>query len=104
MLESQFQSRVISFLKQYPEHIWFVKVWGGGYQKSGIPDILCCINGKFMAIELKSLNGKPTVLQKRNIELINKTGGLGIILYPDGFDDFKKLIKELIDCKPPTHV
>lgn len=23
---------------------WYTKIWGGGFQKSGIPDIICCVN------------------------------------------------------------
>ena len=33
---------------------WFFKVWGGGYQKSGIPDLIINVNGFFIACELKS--------------------------------------------------
>lgn len=45
---------------------WYTKIWGGGYQKSGIPDILCCINGVFVAVEVKASNGRPSELQKLN--------------------------------------
>ena len=24
---------------------WYTKIWGGGFQKSGIPDLICCVNG-----------------------------------------------------------
>lgn len=67
--------------------------------KSGIPDILACVNGYFVAIEVKAQNGKPSDLQLYNVEKIREAGGIAIILYPDGFDEFKKLILELIECK-----
>jgi hypothetical protein len=64
--------------------------------KSGIPDILCCIKGKFIALELKAENGKASALQKYNIDKINKCGGLGYILYPDQFEQFKKEMEQWV--------
>lgn len=79
-------------------HGWFTKIWGGGYQKAGIPDLICCVNGIFISVELKASKGVSSDLQKRNTRLINQSGGIGIILYPEGFDEFKKLIMEVINC------
>ena len=36
MNESQFQAKVIKFLKELPR-TWYVKIWGGGFMKAGIP-------------------------------------------------------------------
>ena len=55
---------------------WYIKIWGGGFQKSGIPDLLMCVNGIFIAAELKSSVGKPTDLQRKNIEMVNRGGGI----------------------------
>jgi len=77
---------------------WFLKVWGGGLQKAGIPDLLMCVNGLFVSVELKSAAGSATELQKMNTKRINAANGIGLILYPDGFENFKKIIKEVIMC------
>ena len=77
---------------------WFVKIWGGGMQKEGIPDILLCVNGVFVSLELKSKTGRPSELQKKNTAMINDSNGIGIILYPEGFDDFKNIIKGVMNC------
>ena len=89
MKESAFQKKVIAFIKSLPR-TWIVNIWGGGFMKAGIPDLLICINGKFMALELKREGGVVSPLQERNIRLINEAGGIGIILFPDDFDEFKK--------------
>ena len=94
MTEKQFENKIKKFLKSH--NIWFTKIWGGGFQKAGIPDILACVNGRFIAIELKGSNGKPTELQKYNIRRINECNGVGIILYPKDFERFKKLILDLL--------
>ncbi len=77
---------------------WYTKIWGGGFQKSGIPDIVCCVNGIMIAIEVKASNGRPSELQKINISRINKSNGIGMFLYPEGFEQFKELLKGVINC------
>jgi hypothetical protein len=77
-------------------------VFGGGFQRSGIPDLICCVSGIFIAVELKSDTGTPTALQKMNIRQINAAGGIGVILYPSGFEKFKKLVREVNSCSIPT--
>ena len=81
---------------------WFLKVWGGGMQKGGIPDVLMCVNGLFIAVELKGDSGKPSDLQRMNTARINQSNGIGIILYPDGLKDFQKIIQGVIDCNGHT--
>ena len=94
MTEKQFENKIKKFLKSHD--IWFTKIWGGGYQKAGIPDILACVNGRFVAIEVKGSSGKPTELQKYNIKKINESNGVGIILYPKDFERFELLILDLL--------
>ena len=77
---------------------WYTKIWGGGYQKSGIPDIIACINGFMVAIEVKASNGKPSELQKLNTARINAANGIAVILYPEGFEDFQHIIERVIRC------
>ncbi len=101
--EKQFENKVKQFLKQFPSSIWFTKIWGGGYQKSGIPDLICCVNGIFISVELKASNGQASELQKHNVMKINQANGIGIILYPEGFEEFKKLILGVIDCNSHIH-
>lgn len=93
MTEKQFENNVKQFLKD--NGAWFVKTWSNGIQRKGIPDIIACVNGYFVGIELKAETGKPSELQKWNIEQIRKSGGVAIVLYPDDFKTFKNLISLL---------
>lgn len=75
---------------------WFIKYWAGSqFTKSGIPDILACVNGYFVAIEVKGPNGKPSELQLHTIKKIREAGGFAFVLYPSGFDEFKDFIWKL---------
>lgn len=92
--EKNFENRIKKFLED--EGCWFVKFFANAYTKSGIPDILCCCNGYFVGIEVKASNGKPSELQKMNVRKINECSGIAVILYPNQFDDFKRLVHNLM--------
>jgi len=81
---------------------WYLKVWGGGFQKSGIPDLLMCVNGIFFAVELKSSSGRPSDIQRKNIGMVNRGGGIGLVLYPEGLDEFTKIVKGVCECNGHT--
>lgn len=91
--EKRFETKVKQFLKN--QGCWILKTWSNGVQRSGVPDLLVCCNGYFLAIELKAKKGKPSELQLWNIDEIRKAGGTAIILYPNQMDDFEKLVKKL---------
>ncbi len=94
MLEKDFQKQVIKFLKEH--NIYYIKVWGGGYQRSGIPDLIICLKGKFVAIELKNEDGKPSALQLYNIDKIKQSGGQAFILKPSEFEKFKMEVLKIV--------
>lgn len=81
-----------------PQIGWYTKIWGGGYQKAGIPDLICCIKGRFIAIEVKASNGRPSELQKLNTNRIRDSGGDALFLYPSGFEQFKEDLKHSIEA------
>ena len=92
--EKSFENKIKAFLKQ--QNCWFLKYWGGGqFTKSGVPDIIACVNGYFVAIEVKAPTGKPSALQLYNLEQIKKSGGISILLYPKQWEEFKTLIQTL---------
>lgn len=92
--EKNFENKVKKFLKD--KGAWVLKYWGGAaYTKSGIPDLLVCFKGWFLGIELKASKGKPSELQLYNLRQIDKAGGIGILLYPKDFEDFKQFIEHL---------
>lgn len=93
--EKTFENKIKKYLKD--NNCWCVKYFANRMTKSGIPDILACVNKYFVAIEVKAQNGKPSELQIYHRDEIRKAGGISIILYPNQFDDFKLLIQDLIN-------
>lgn len=91
--EKNFENKIKKYLES--EGAWFVKFFANRMTKVGIPDLLCCVNGYFLAVEVKAENGRPSELQVWNRDKIQKAGGFSVILYPDQFDSFKLLVKAL---------
>lgn len=60
---------------------WYVSTNSQGYGRKGIPDILCCYRGRFVAIEVKAGRDKPTPWQLRELGGITTSGGLSIVAY-----------------------
>ena len=92
--EKQFENKIKSYLKE--RECYVVKYFANRMTKSGVPDLLCSVNGYFVAVEVKASNGRPSELQKYNIKQIQIDGGVAIILYPEQFELFKELINALI--------
>lgn len=89
--EKRFEEKVKKYLLE--RGCYYVKYFANRNTKAGIPDILACVRGRWVAIEVKASNGKPSELQLYNRRQIRQAGGIAIILYPDKFDEFKKLIR-----------
>ena len=82
---------------------YWEKRWGGGkYIKAGMPDMHIVVNCISLEVELKASNGTPSDLQKRNIRQINRSGCFGFVLYPEGFENFKKIVKGVKSCECHT--
>ena len=69
---------------------WYMPV-PTGYSVAGVPDFLCCIQGRLVAIETKAPGKTPTAFQLRQIRLINEAGGLAF--YTDSLTYTKTMLK-----------
>ena len=65
----------------------------GIYAKAGVSDILACIKGRFVAIEVKRPGNKPSAVQLQFITAVNSIGGLAF--WADNLQDVKDKLKEL---------
>lgn len=81
------ESRLTTKMKQYlegrfGEDIWVFKVHGSASQVSGVPDLLCCLRGLFIGIEVK-IPGKENYVSARQVyilERIDRAGGIQIVV------------------------
>ena len=95
--EKIFERRVRKYLDSIGA--WHIKIWGNAFQRSGVPDIIGCIKGKFFALEIKAEKGHPSELQLYEIRKIKESGGYARVLYPKEFESFKKEFEEWMTSK-----
>ena len=66
-----------------------------GMGRAGIPDIIGCLEGKFIAIECKAGKGTTTALQERELTRIQNAGGLALVVNEENINQLWE-IKEWI--------
>ena len=74
MLESDIVAAILRHLKKTP-FCFAWKTHGGMYGTAGIPDVIVCYRGRFVAFEVKTHTGKLTKLQENTISKIKNAKG-----------------------------
>ncbi len=98
MLEKTVTNAVIKFLKSLPECFCW-KQAGGMYGTMGLPDIICCISGRFVAFEVKRpagdgrIGGKLTKLQEVTLGKIQAAGGVAVMV--TSLEEVKTVVKNI---------
>lgn len=91
--ETRLQDKCLGYVKELEKNgqpIIAINQHGSAFNSRGVPDILMCIKGIFVAVELKIAPNEPSDLQKHYIERIRSARGLAVVIYE--FDDFKALV------------
>lgn len=63
------------------------------YGTAGIPDIIACCHGRFVAFEVKTETGKVTALQEATIRKIRESGGMAYVVR--SVAEVKEIIEEM---------
>jgi hypothetical protein len=83
--EGKVKDKVTALLRSANVYYFFPATFGMG--RSGVPDIVCCVEGRFLAIECKANGNKPTALQEREIASIRAAGGSAIVIDETNVND-----------------
>lgn len=94
MKEKTFETKVKKFLRD--NGCYVIKNFGCSFTRSGLPDLVTCVNGRFIAIELKNEKGSASPLQLANIKDIQRAGGVAMVLRPQDYDKFKAFICQML--------
>lgn len=100
MREKPFENKIKRLLDSLGAY--HVKYFGCGFTQAGVPDILASLNGRFVAIEVKADNGRPSALQIHNINKIRESGGIALVAYPKDFNALRALLNTIKDGKDIT--
>ena len=83
--ESKVKAKIKKILEE--NGVYYAMPIGTGYGRSGVPDFLCCVDGKFLAIEAKATDkDKPTALQMREMKRIEDVGGGAVVIHEGNVD------------------
>ncbi|MCL2818033.1 MAG: VRR-NUC domain-containing protein [Clostridiales bacterium] len=93
MLEKDITNQIIKYLKTVPNCFCW-KQHGGQFGTAGIPDIICCLHGRFVAFEVKTEAGKLTKLQETTIQKIQRAKGEAFKV--TSLTEVKEILKNLI--------
>jgi hypothetical protein len=84
------------------EGVYFFMPATHGFGRSGVPDIVACVNGFFLAIETKAGGNKPTALQIREIETIRRNNGVAVVVDETNWDMVRDLIRKMKNTIIPS--
>lgn len=87
MKEQDIQRGIIKYLISIGAYVVKIVV----ANRAGVPDIICCVDGRLVGIEVKKKGGVVSALQKYHIKQINDAGGLALVAY--SVDDVKNAIQ-----------
>ena len=93
--ESKVKAAVVKLLHKYGAYYFFPATHG--YGRSGVPDVVCCVKGKFLAIECKAGKNVATALQEREMNNIRGAMGHAMVVNEDNMALLEQVLKELMD-------
>ena len=73
--------------------IYYFLPAANGYGRAGIPDIICCFGGRFIAIECKAGKGVTTALQDRELAAIRTAGGMTMVVNETNIQELKEKLQ-----------
>jgi Holliday junction resolvase len=91
--EKKVKDAVVKVLRSYGVYHFFPVT--GGFGRSGIPDIIACYKGNFVAIECKAGKNTTTALQNAEIAKINSAGGVALVVSEKNIEDVLKLLQTI---------
>jgi len=95
--EGRVKKRITDLLKSYGKDVYYFMPATGGYGKAGIPDIVACVRGTFVGIEVKADKRKnpPTALQNKNLAEIQGAGGVALVIDTNDLDALRGYLEDI---------
>ena len=90
--EKKVKQKVVAQLKALGAYYFYPVT--GGYGAGGVPDIVGCYRGVFFGIECKAGRNKPTALQMKNLNQIDKTNGISLVINEENVDTVTSVLEE----------
>lgn len=91
------EAKIGKKIREYLEGIgaFVFKVHGGPQMTAGLPDLIACVGGLFIGIEVKCPGQLPTQIQKLRHEQIRKADGVAFVA--TSVDDVERELNKLFE-------
>lgn len=86
--EAKVKKKVKEILDEH--QVYHFSPMQNGMGRAGIPDIVACHEGKFIGIECKAGNNKPTALQERELNRILNAGGEAFVINEENIEQLRE--------------
>jgi len=93
--EAKVKDRIHALLAEF--HGCAVNYIGGQYANNGTSDILACVDGRFVAIEAKAGDNKPTALQVEYLARVEAAGGVALVINEQGLEYLRHCLENIHD-------
>ena len=80
--------------------IWYFMPSMNGFGRMGIPDFVCCVQGRFLGLETKFGKNKPTPHQERELAAISHAGGWTFVVNEHNVDLLEVHLSALFALEP----
>lgn len=89
--ESNLQDKCIKYLKS--KKIYYLNIYGSGRTGKGAPDLIACINGRFVGFELKV--GANNMQDDQKIHALRIKRSKGLHYSPYTLEEFIEIVEDL---------
>ena len=100
--ESKVKKHIHALLRAHGAYA--VNYIGGVSANNGTPDILACLDGRFIGIEAKAGKNKPTDLQTINLKRIDEAGGLALVINETCFVTLELMLRDPQSARSNYHL
>ena len=91
--EAKVKAKVVALLKAYGAYYFFPATHGFG--RSGIPDVVACLLGRFVAVECKAGKNTTTPLQDREIAAIKAADGDALVVNENNLAELEGILERI---------
>jgi hypothetical protein len=100
--ESLVKNRIKKLLDTHD--VYYFSPYQAGMGRAGIPDIIACLKGRFIGIEVKAGKGTTTALQDRELSRINTAGGVAVVINETNIIELENILNMIHPLKNPNQL
>lgn len=88
--EGRVKAQIKKLLNEH--NAYYVMPVSNGMGVHGVPDFLICAGGRFIAVEAKAGDNKPTALQESHLQKIRDKGGIALVIRETNMHELQEVL------------